>query len=144
MPAFTTKSQLTTVAPSCPLNDGLAVLDQLMAGLSLAQESRALDLALDLRHALRSAAPAEAVIALFFKLRDTIEERHYLPCYRLRRWLQGRVKAWVRLDRQQPPIAAAVTLDQADLNALRDFCLATTAVTISPGASVRFEIVEPR
>lgn len=142
MPATTAQSHLTTISPRCPLNDGLAVLDQLMAGLSLAQESRALDLALDLRHALRSAAPAEMVIALFFSLRDTIEERHYLPCYRLRRWLQGQIQAWVRVDRQQPPVAAAVTLDQADLNALRDFCLAITAVKISPGASVRFEIAE--
>ncbi|MCC6414434.1 MAG: hypothetical protein IT582_00780 [Opitutaceae bacterium] len=141
MPALIAKP-IQSSAPTCPLNDGVAVLDQLMAGLSLANEQQALDLALDLRGALQSANSAEAALELFFALRNTVEERHYLPCYRLRRWLQSRVRAFVRLDRQQSPSPAAVSLDQADIPALRDYCLATLGAEYSFGTSVRFAFAD--
>jgi len=126
-----------TLTQVCPLNDGLAVLDQMMAELSLEHEPHALNLALDLR-ALRSHVSAETVIEIFFALRHVVEERHYLPCYRLRHWLQGRVQAWVRVDRRQAAVPVSINLDQPDLNSLRETCYASIDLAWQPGAAVRF------
>lgn len=127
-----------TLTQVCPLNDGLAVLDQMMAELSLEHEPHALNLALDLRCALRSHVSAETVIEIFFALRHVVEERHYLPCYRLRHWLQGRVQAWVRVDRRQAAVPVSINLDQPDLNSLREKCYTSIDLAWQPGAAVRF------
>ena len=137
----TSPATTQTLTQTCPLNDGFAVLDQLMAGLSPEHESQALDLALDLRCALRSHAPAETVIAIFLALRRAAEERHYLPCYRLRSWLQSHLQAWVRLGRRQPALPVSLRLDQLDLNALREHCYASAATAWQPGATVHFDYV---
>lgn len=130
-----------TLTQACPLNDGLAVLDQMMAELWLDNEPHALDLALDLRGALHSQAPAETVIEIFFALRHIVEERHYLPSYRLRRWLQGRVQAWVRVDRRQAAVPVSINLDPPSLNSLREKCYASIDLAWQPGATVHFEYI---
>ena len=123
----------------CPLNHGLAVLDQLMAGLHSETEGQALDLALELRFTLMESTDAEVIIRAFCQLRMHIEEAHYLACYRLRRWLEDKLQAIVSLDRCQPPLTLPVRLDHADISSIRKACLsaASPAKTV-PAARVGF------
>jgi len=146
MPAPTTSfSHPAALAAECPLNHGVFVLDQLLAALSENRDAAGLDVALDLRLALAGKAEPAVVLALFFRLRATVEESHYLACYRLRRWLDGHYVAHVQLDRSRP--ATAVTLQlapAASLPALREQCIASAGghgIAAFP-ARVRFAVAE--
>ncbi len=124
----------------CPLNDGLAVLDQLLAALTRDDEPAAFDAALDLRWQLQERTSADAALRDFFRLRALVEERHYLACYRLRRWLETQLVARVSPDRHQPAQLIGVRLDASDYSALCAQCLnlAAAEVQFTPWARVRF------
>lgn len=110
---------------ACPLNDGVAVLDQLLAALTACGDDAGLDAALDFRLLLAGEdATAETVLEGFFQLRDLVGESHYLLCYRLRRWLESQCVAWVKLDRTEPARRVALWLDVDCMSALRTRCVA--------------------
>jgi hypothetical protein len=121
------KADAATLSPStalvqiaeCPLNHGVAVVDQLLAAITREEDAVALDVALDFRLLLAGANDADTVLREFFRLRAVVEEQHYLACFRLRRWLQSAIFAEVRLDRSQP-----IRRTQIDLNAqsYRELC----------------------
>ena len=147
MPALTTSfSPLAAIAADCPLNHGVFVLDQLLAALSENRDAAGLDAALDLRLALAGKAEPAIVLALFFRLRATVEESHYLACYRLRRWLDAHYVAHVQLDRSRPAKAVALQLaPAASLPALREQCIASAGGhgIAEFAARVRFAVAEP-
>ena len=111
----------------CPLNSGMAVTDQLLAAITRDHSSDdfevALDAALDLRLLLAANADAETLLAAFFRLRRIAEDRHYLACFRLRRWLESNFSARVFFDRSQPPTCVPLRLDVCDCTALRTRCI---------------------
>ena len=128
----------------CPLNHGTAVVDQLLAAITRdrADESfeAALDAALDLRLLLAGDADPDTILAAFFRLRHIAEERHYLACFRLRRWLEAQFCALVYFNRCEPPRTLPLILDLAscaDLRA-RCACLAADDVRHVPWVRVRF------
>ncbi len=86
--------------PGCSLE----AVDELLAtaGALTGQEADSL---LDLRQMLRARADAEGALRLFCRLRERLEERHYLVLYRLRRWLENHIVAEFC-----PPGADAVNL----------------------------------
>ena len=99
---------------ACPLNHGLAVLDQLLAAITREPDAAALDAVLDFRLLLaRSDDDAETILQTFFQIRRLVEERHYLACFRFRRWLEGEYQAEVKLDRTQPVRPIPLRLDVA-------------------------------
>lgn len=112
----------------CPLNTGCAVLDQLMAALAAENDATGLDQALDLRLALAE-DESTAILDLYFRLRNTLGDRHYLACYRLRRWLEGQFVALVSPSRREAGQAVGLRLDAADFAALRRHCLACAGLT---------------
>lgn len=122
-------SPSTPIRPShleCPLNSGVAVTDQLLAAITRDHRAddfeSALDAALDLRLLLAAEADAESILKAFFRLRRVAEDRHYLACFRLRRWLESNFFARVFLDRSQPPACVPLRLDVCDCTALRTRC----------------------
>jgi hypothetical protein len=127
-------------ARHCPLNHGLTVVDQLLAALTCDDEPAAFDTALDLRWQLQQPTNADAVLRDFFRLRALVEERHYLACYRLRRWLNAQLVARVVPDRHQPAQIVGVRLDASDYASLCAQCLDLVAIDLplTPWARVRF------
>ncbi len=131
---------------ACPLNDGLAVLDQLLAGLTEEVDAPALDIALDLRWELSQPHAPETILREFFRLRAAIEERHYLACYRLRRWFESQFIARVSFDRTQPEQRVGLRLDVTDMQALITHCLACAGANRTTSARwsrVRFLSATP-
>ncbi len=110
----------------CPLNSGVAVTDQLLAAITRDHSAdhfeAALDAALDLRLLLAAEAEAESILNAFFRLRRVAEDRHYLACFRLRRWLESHFFARVFFDRSQPPKSVVLRLNVCDCTALRTRC----------------------
>jgi hypothetical protein len=128
----------------CPLNHGVAVLDQMMAALLKEGDSASLDAALDLRCLLAGSSDATAIVREFYRLRAQIEEHHYLACYRLRRWLEANLIAWVAPDRHLAPVRTGLRLDCANFDALRERCaaLALDDTRLTPWTRVRFAFAE--
>jgi|GEM_PF-5130478 len=128
----------------CPLNHGTAIVDQLLAAITRdrADESfeNALDAALDLRLLLAAEADADSILAAFFRLRLIAEERHYLACFRLRRWLESQFCALVHFNRCAPPRTVPLVLDLFNCHDLRTrcACLAAEDIRTAPWARVRF------
>ena len=110
----------------CPLNHGTAVVDQLLAAITRdrADDSfePALDAALDLRLLLSENHDPDLLLSAYFRLRSTAEERHYLACFRLRRWLETQLCALVFFDRTHAPHRVSVSLDAAGCADLRTRC----------------------
>lgn len=125
---------------ACPLNTGCAVLDQLMAALAAEGDFEGLDAALDLRLALAT-DETEAILGQYFQLRGRVGERHYLACYRLRRWLEGQYSALVTLSRMSPACEVALHLDAVSLQAVCARCLADAANGRSIPAGARVQLV---
>jgi hypothetical protein len=101
----------------------VAVLDQILAALTPEDAASVYDTALDLRSWLRRADDAGAVVGDFIELRALIGNRHYLACYRLRRWLESHIVAHVTLDRRDAPRVVSVRLDAPNLAMLRARCV---------------------
>lgn len=130
--ALATRPTVATSVSACPLNHGLAVLDQLLATLTgEPADAAALDLALDLRWQLSQPHSPESVLREFFRLRATVEDRHYLACYRLRRWLETQFVAEVSFARTQPACRLGLRLDVASLDALGVQCVVRAAADSS-------------
>jgi len=123
--------QTSSTGIGCPLNHGTAVVDQLLAAITRdhADESfeAALDAALDLRLLLAAEADADTILTAFFRLRRIAEERHYLACFRLRRWLETQFCALVQFNRCQPPRTLPLILDLASCADLRARCACLAA-----------------
>src|SRR5688572_24275646 len=137
-------SSLSTAHPvlssECPLNHGLAVVDQLLAAITRDGNATALDVALDFRLLLASSSDADMILREFFGLRSVVEEGYYLACFRLRRWLQAQIVAQVRLDRSQPVRQACINLDAATYRELCARCAfdAAAGERLSPWVRVSF------
>ncbi len=144
---FTSVAPVSVSAP-CPLNHGVSVVDQLLAAITHEPEldARALDVALDFRLLLASSDDAEAILQAFFHLRTVAEERHYLACFRLRRWLETQFVAHVRLDRSQPRRELPVRLEARTYRELCARCAFDAAAgdRVTPWARVHFVPTEAR
>lgn len=144
VPAAFSPLSASSSAASCPLNHGTAVLDQLLAAITRdrADESfeLALDAALDFRLLLAGDADADTILSGFFRLRRIVEERHYLACFRLRRWLESQFCARVFLNRCEPPRTLPLILDLASCADLRTrcACLAAEDLRTLPWVRVQF------
>ncbi len=130
------------VSHACPLNHGVSVVDQLLAAITRETEfdARALDVALDFRLMLASSTDAEAILQAFFQVRAAAEERHYLACFRLRRWLETQFVAHVRLDRSQPYREISLRLEARTYRELCARCAfdAAAGERVSPWVRVHF------
>jgi len=122
---------------NCPLNHGVSVLDQLLASLVGEVDGEAFDAALDLRWLLSNSSDAAAIVLGFYRLRSFIEERHYLACYRLRRWLESHLVAWVSFQRHQPERRTALRLDAASPDQLHERCATRALEGTATGLPVR-------
>lgn len=115
----------------CPLNHGTAVVDQLLAAITRDSSDEsfdaALDAALDLRLLLAGETDADTILAAFFRVRQIAEERHYLACFRLRRWLETQFCARVYFNRCEPPRTLPLILDLATCADLRARCACLAA-----------------
>lgn len=129
------------VSHRCPLNFGLAIVDQLLAAIVGENDSAGLDAALDFRLLLASPHDPESVLRGFFRLREIIEDRHFLAHFRLRRWIESQIVARVCFDRCQPPSVVPLRLDCPSYSALYDRCVrdASASATEPTWARVRFE-----
>lgn len=124
---------------ACPLNHGLSVVDQLLAAITRDGEHDELDAALDFRLVLAGTGDPAAVLRAFFDLRQTVAERHYLPFYRLRRWLEMNVLALVQVDRCSRPHRVRLQLDAASFGALYAQCVVTATTGGPPQAWTRVQ-----
>lgn len=107
---------------SCPLNSGVAILDQLLAAVGRDNDADALNAALDFRLLLAGPHEPEAVLRGFFQLRPFVEDRHFLACFRLRRWLESQIMALVHFDRCRPPAPIRLRLECRSYSALCNGC----------------------
>jgi hypothetical protein len=121
-PIVLTAASSSTAHAPCPLNHGLAVLDQLLAAITFEGDAALLDLVLDFRLVLRQSGDADTILSEYFRVRDAAEERHYLACFRLRRWLESEFVAEVKLDRTQSPRLVPVRLDVGSYRQLCAHC----------------------
>lgn len=134
-------------AASCPLNHGVAVVDQLLAAITGSPEfdANALDVALDFRLLLANSTDAEEILQAFFRVRAAVEDHHYLACFRLRRWIEAQFAALVRADRTQPFREVPVRLTA---NSYRELCArcafdAADNELVSPWVRVHFVSRQP-
>jgi hypothetical protein len=127
-------------ASECPLNHGVAVVDQLLAAITRDGNAAALDVALDFRLLLASSTDADTILREFFRLRAAVEDGYYLACFRLRRWLQSEIVALVKLDRSQPVRQACIKLDATSYRELCARCAfdAAAGELLSPWVRVSF------
>lgn len=107
---------------NCRGTCALEVIDELLRTQGSVRGEE-VDALLDLRWMLRRQEDAEAALALFCQLRRTMEERHYLSFYRLRRWLENQIEAIVRIVRGAPERRVALKLNWYCLEAIRFQCL---------------------
>jgi hypothetical protein len=112
----------TCTPESCNPRCALEVIDDLLRSKPTVRPQE-LDALLDLRWLLRHRQDAEAAVILFCSLRRTMEERHYLAFYRLRRWLENQVEAVIRLRRGEPEKIAPIKIERYCVEAVRFQCL---------------------
>lgn len=100
------------------------------------------DRLLDLRWKLRQRTEAEPALRLFCELRLSMERRHYLAFFRLRRWLENHLLAAVRSCQASPPVRVPVRLDHFCVEAIRRACLCAGvgegAVLLAPRLTFEF------
>ena len=113
----------------------LHVIDELLSQPGSVTGAEA-DLLLDLRWKLARAEDAEGVLRLFCELRLSIEQRHYLALFRIRRWLENHLLAAVRICPAAEPHFVPVKLDHYCVEPIRRVCLCAAlgrgAVLIAP------------
>jgi hypothetical protein len=116
------QSQQPCTPALCRRTCGLEVVDALLreSGDVRGEE---VDSLLDLRSLLRRRENAEAALAVFCQLRRTMEERHYLGFYRLRRWLENQVEVAFAAFRGAPERRLPLRLSGYCLEAVRSTCL---------------------
>lgn len=137
--------QAAPVERDCPLNNGLAILDQLLAALTQRRRRAELDLALDFRFLLSARGRSVDVLPQWFRLRDSVEEEHYLLAYRLRRWLEKRWVAHVSFDRSSTPRVVGLQLDAPSYDDLCEECIcaASDLDLPPPWTQIRFVSADP-
>lgn len=133
-------SYFLNVPGACPLNQGLSVVDQLLAAITREGDRDALDAALDFRLLLANSGDPAAVLRGYFALRGIVEEYHYLALYRLRRWLENSFAALVLVDRSGIPQLVGVNLSVPSFGALYASCavLALDGQPAQPWTRVQF------
>lgn len=107
---------------SCHSRCALDVVDGLLSAQAGVRGDE-MDLLLDFRFALWRAEDAGALLSLFFTLRRSMEQRHYLAFYRLRRWLENHLVANVRVCRGYPEREVRIALNRYCLEAVRSACV---------------------
>src|SRR5687768_2311013 len=112
---------------TCHATCALEVVDGLLRSAESVSGAE-VDALLDFRSLLHRTEDAEAMLNLFCELRRSLESRHYLAFYRLRRWLENHIEANVRLCRGRPEQIVALKLDRYCLEAVRYQCLKTAAL----------------
>jgi hypothetical protein len=123
-PGHTTNSECSAThsvecgPASCRWRCALEVIDELLSEPG-AVSGDEMDRLLDLRYLLRRAEDAEGALRLFCDLRRRLEQRHYLAFFRLRRWLENRLVAEVRICPAAEPQRVRVKLGHYCVEALR-------------------------
>ena len=118
-----TSQQPVDCAPSqCRRRCALEVIDELLSQPGAISGAEA-DRLLDLRWKLSRREDAEATLRLFCELRLTLEQRHYLAFFRIRRWLENHLLASVQPCQAAEPHLAPVKLDYFCVEAIRRACL---------------------
>ncbi|WP_044891974.1 hypothetical protein [Opitutus terrae] len=117
----------------------MSVVDQLLAAITRDGDHEELNAALDFRLMLAGAPNPAAVLRAFFDLRHAVAERHYLPFYRLRRWLETNMLALVHVDRSSSPHRVRLQLDAASFGALYAQCAVTATAGRPPQAWTRVQ-----
>ncbi|MDB6152381.1 MAG: hypothetical protein JWL90_834 [Chthoniobacteraceae bacterium] len=102
-----------------------------------------MDRLLDLRWKLRQGRDAEGALRLFCELRLSMERRHYLAFFRIRRWLENHVVAAVRICPAAEPRFVPVKLNHYCVEAVRRVCLcagvARDGVMLAPRLQFAFQ-----
>lgn len=146
MPFACTNSQSALCAPAqCRWRCASEVIDELLSQPEAISGGEA-DLLLDLRWKLGRRDDAEETLRLFCQLRLRMERRHYLPFFRIRRWLENHVLASVRMCPAAEPHLVAIKLDHYCVEAVRRACLCAAlgrgAALLAPRLSFEFRPVE--
>lgn len=120
---------VTTTHPDClPGNCqwrcAVDVIDELLSDPEKASGEQ-VDWLLDLRFHLRQGTDAEGTLRLFCDLRRTMEQKHYLAFFRIRRWLENHVFAVVQPCQAAEPHYVPVSLNHYCVEAVRRVCLCT-------------------
>ncbi len=117
---------------------GHVILDELLLE-AIPQDSDLVDELLELKFALIQREGAEDVLNLFCRLRRRLERRHYLACYRLRRWLEKRIEATVSPGRGYPAHTHPVRLIPRTVDGIANAVLnaARKNGTLTPGGFPR-------
>jgi hypothetical protein len=106
----------------CQWRCALDVIDELLRTPGAASGDET-DRLLDLRWKLRQRTEAEAALRLFCDLRLSMERRHYLAFFRIRRWLENHLLAVVQSEPASAPVLVAPRLDHYCVEAIRRTCL---------------------
>jgi hypothetical protein len=106
----------------CQWRCAVEVIDDLLREPGAVSGDEA-DRLLDLRWKLRQRADAEGALRLFCDLRLSLERRHYLAFFRIRRWIENHLVAAVRICPAGEPVFVAVKLDHFCVEAIRRACL---------------------
>ena len=137
--AFCLSCHCLCTPQSCRTGCALAVIDSLLRAQGTVRGDE-VDLLLDLRWLIHHREAPEKALAIFCTLRRGMETRHYLACYRLRRWLENHLVAQVRIRPDAPERTANVKLDRYCLEAVRSRCVLAARVPGEPllASRVRF------
>jgi hypothetical protein len=131
---------------TCRWRCALEVIDELL-GEPGAVNGDEMDRLLDLRYLLRRAEDAEGALRLFCDLRRRLEHRHYLAFFRLRRWLENRLVAEVRVCPAAEARRVPVKLGHYCVEALRRVCLCAAlgagSILLAPRLRFVFSPVAP-
>ena len=137
-----TSCSLTTcdcVPAACRTGCALEVIDGLLRAHGTVRGEE-VDALLDLRWLLNHREDAEAALALFCTLRRTMEGRHYLAFFRLRRWLENHIQVTARPNSAAPSRHVPLALNNFCLEAIRSRCVLAARRPGEPllGAKVSF------
>ena len=124
-PCTKSTTESCTIA-NCTWRCALRVIDELLSE-SGAVTGDEVDLLLDLRWHLSRRAEAEVALRLFCELRLRMEQRHYLPFFRIRRWMENHLVAEVRACPAAEPAMLPLKLDLYCVEAVRRVCLCAAA-----------------
>jgi hypothetical protein len=131
-----TCTHLACTPANCNLNCALEVVDGLLRATH-AVRGEEMDSLLDLRSLLRRREDPEATLASFCQLRRSMEDRHYLSFYRLRRWLENQIQVCISSsDADNEAIRIIpLRLNRYCLEAVRGQCF-QTALAYSPSNGI--------
>jgi hypothetical protein len=111
---------------NCHWRCALQVIDDLL-GQPGAASGEEVDALLDLRWHLSKRTDAEVALRLFCELRRSMEQWHYLPFFRIRRWMENNIVVQVRGCPAAEPQSIKLRLDCYCVEAVRRVCLCTAA-----------------